>query len=268
MTVREWVYEREITGHSTFSYADAVSALPSYSKSVLSTELNRLSRSGVIVSVHRGFYVTIPTRYKKSGVVPPLYYVNEMFKHLRKPYYVSLLSAAQFFGAAHQKPQVDFVTTVLPRMSNSNAKNPILRWVYRRCIPEKLILEKNGEGGVVRYSSPVLTMMDLVQYHHLVGGMSVAATVIAELAESIDFSASSLDPVFSAIAGRTIQRAGYILDEVLGEHTLAKDLYEAFKVHGVRMSLIPLVPSAKAPSRNVCDKWKILVNEEVEPDEL
>lgn len=52
MTVREWVYEREITGHSTFSHAEVALALPSYSKPALSTELNRLSHSGLIVSVH------------------------------------------------------------------------------------------------------------------------------------------------------------------------------------------------------------------------
>ena len=53
MTVRKWVYECEISGRSTFSYVEAATALPSYSKSVLSTELSRLVRAGVIVSVHR-----------------------------------------------------------------------------------------------------------------------------------------------------------------------------------------------------------------------
>ena len=268
MTVREWVYEREITGHSTFSHAEVALALPSYSRPALSTELNRLSRSGLIVSVHRGFYVTVPTRYKKTGVVPPLYYVDAMFKYLEKPYYLSLLSAAQFFGAAHQKAQIDFVTTVLPRMSNSRAKNPYLTWIYRKQIPEELILERNSEGGIVRYSSPELTMMDLVQYKHFVGGLGMAATIIAELSESIDFSTSALSRVFPVVTGSTVQRAGYILEEVLGEKEKADLLHEIYKDYGARMEWILLEPAAKKPLGRVCNKWKVIVNEEVEVDEL
>ena len=268
MTVRKWVYECEISGRSTFSYVEAATALPSYSKSVLSTELSRLVRAGVIVSVHRGFYVIVPTRYKRTGVVPPLFYVDSLFRYLSKPYYISLLSAAQFFAAAHQKPQIDFVTTVLPRMSNSSGKNPYLQWIYRRQIPSELIMERNGEGGIVRYSSPELTMLELVQYGHIVGGLNAAATVMSELIESVDFSSCNTVALFNAVSGRTVQRTGYLLENVLGEVAQAKALCDSYKTQCGRMEWAVLATMSKAPASRLCEKWKIRVNEEVEPDEL
>ena len=269
MTVREWVYEAEITGHSTFSYAEICTALPSYSKAGLSTELNRLIRAGVITSVHKGFYVTIPTRYKATGIVPPLYYVDSMFRYLEKPYYVSLLSAAQLYGAAHQKPLVSFVTTVLPRMNTSKAKNPYMSWVYRKQIPDDcLIRERKGEWGTFKCSSPELTAVELVQYERLVGGLSNVATVLAELVESINFSSAEMASLSSAITNRTIQRTGYIIDEVLGEAETANVLYDACKQCGTRMEWSDLSPSSSASDCRLNMKWKIRINYDVEVDEL
>lgn len=269
MTVREWVYKSEITGHSTFSYAELSVALPSYSRAGLSTELSRLVRAGVIASVHKGFYVTIPTRYKATGVVPPLCYVDSMFRYLDKPYYVSLLSAAQLHGAAHQKPLVSFVTTVLPRMKTSKAKNPYMSWVYRKRIPDDcLIRERKGEWGTFRCSSPELTAVELVQYEHLVGGLNNVATVLAELVESVDFSSKEMPSLFSAVANRTIQRTGYLIEEVLQESETANALYKAFKQHEERMEWTNLSPSSEAPGCRVCKKWKIKVNYDVEADDL
>ena len=96
----------------------------------------------------------------------------------------------------------------------------------------------------------------------------MAATVIDELAESIDFSSSALSRVFSVVTGSTVQRAGYILGEVIGEKEKADLLYEIYKEHGARMEWISLEPTAKKPLCRVCNKWKVVVNEEVEPDEL
>lgn len=269
MTVREWVYKSEITGHSTFSYAEISAALPSYSRAGLSTELSRLIRSGVIASVHKGFYVTIPTRYKATGIVPPLFYVDSMFRYLKKPYYVSLLSAAQLYGAAHQKPLVSFVTTVLPRMSTSKTKNPYMSWVYRKRIPDDcLIRERKGEWGTFRCSSPELTALELVQYEHLVGGLNNVATVLAELVESVNFSSAEMTSLSSAVASRTIQRTGYLIEEILGEAETANALYDACKQCGTRMEWTALSPSSDASDCRPNKKWKIKVNYDVEVDDL
>ena len=100
------------------------------------------------------------------------------------------------------------------------------------------------------------------------GGLGMAATIIAELSESIDFSTSALSRVFPVVTGSTVQRAGYILGEVLGEKEKADLLREIYKDYGARMEWILLEPAAKKPLGRVCNKWKVIVNEEVEADEL
>lgn len=264
-TVREWVSDEEIVGHSVFSYSEVCSALPHYSKQVISIELSRLVRSGIITLVHRGFYVTIPTRYKKTGIVPPHYYIDALQRHLGKPYYMSLLSAAEMHGAAHQRPQVEFVTTTLPRASTSKDLNPHIRWVYRSPVPDEFICVRNGDGGVIRYSSPELTALELVQYEHLVGGLGAVATVLSELVECIDFSKEQISRIFSVVKDRTVQRTGYLLDEVLGESKQADALHEAARKQMPRMKWTLLSSRSNERERGESARWKIKVNAEVEP---
>lgn len=267
-TVREWVASEEIIGHSSFSYADVCAALPHYSKQVISTELSRLVKAGIVQIVHRGFYVTIPTRYKRVGVVPPHYYVNSLLRYLNKPYYVSLLSAAEMHGAAHQMPQVEFVSTVLPRFTTSPRLNPYIRWVYRTPVPDEFICVKNGDGGPIRYSSPELTAFELVQYEHLVGGLSSVATVLSELIERIDFEKEQMSRIFATVADRTIQRTGYILEEVLGESKQADALHRAVKMYAPRMRWSLLSGASHLAPWDECKRWKIRINSKVEPDDL
>ena len=264
-TVREWVSDEEIVGHSVFSYSEVCSALPHYSKQVISIELSRLVRSGIITLVHRGFYVTIPTRYKKTGIVPPHYYIDALQRHLGKPYYMSLLSAAAMHGAAHQRPQVDFVSTTLPRTSTSKDLNPHIRWVYRSPVPDEFICVRNDDSGVIRYSSPELTAPELVQYEHLVGGLGAVATVLSELVECIDFSKEQISRIFSVVKDRTVQRTGYLLDEVLGESKQADALHEAARKQMPRMKWTLLSSRSNERERGESARWKIKVTAEVEP---
>jgi hypothetical protein len=153
-------------------------------------------------------------------------------------------------------------------MSNSSGKNPYLKWIYRQQIPSELIMERNSEGGIVRYSSPELTMLELVQYGHIVGGLNVAAPVMSELVESVDFSSCNTAALFNAVSGRIVQRTGYLLENVLGEVAQAKALCDSYKTQCGRMEWAVLATMSKAPASRLCEKWKIRVNEEVEPDEL
>jgi predicted transcriptional regulator of viral defense system len=55
--------------------------------------------------IREGFYVIVPLEYASSGILPPEWFIDELMKFLRQPYYVGLLSAAAIHGAAHQQPQ-------------------------------------------------------------------------------------------------------------------------------------------------------------------
>ena len=266
-TIREWVVFREMTGHPSFSRADVVAAFPLLSPHAVSNALVRLAKSGVIVSVHKGFFVVIPTRYKMTGVVPPLFYMDALLRYLNRPYYASLLTAAKIWGASHQMAQSEFVTTIKPAITTSKAKNPLLNWVYRSHVPEKLVCVRNGEGGVIRYSSAEFTLLDLVQYAHLVGGLSAVATLLVDLTEAVDFSSCDTKALFDAVKGRVVQRAGFILEDILGEKDCADVLYDAYRATGAALQWTDLRPGTKDAPQGSNLRWKIKINEKVEPDE-
>lgn len=64
----------------------------------LLNSLYRLTIKKRIVSVYKVFYVIIPPQYAAKGIVPPMYYISQLMEYLDKPYYISLLNAAELHG--------------------------------------------------------------------------------------------------------------------------------------------------------------------------
>ncbi len=267
MTIREWIRNREINGLPTFAFEDVQNKFPSFSEQVIKNELFRLSAQKIIVPVYRGFYVVIPPQYAAKGIVPPLYYIDQLMGYLHKPYYISLLSAAELLGAAHQRPQRFSVTTVFPKSSVSVAKNNLLSWSYRKEIPTDFLLMKNSETGIIRYSNAELTALDLVQYEQYVGGLSRVATILEELSERTEFK-DAAQSLFNYTTLAAIQRLGYILDEVLQQSEVADILYKELTAYSKRFRYVPL---STRHTDNVAEKnnrWKIIINLNIEIDEI
>lgn len=267
MTIRSWIKQREIVGKPTFSIADVKEEFPNTSVRVIASELYRLSKQSIIVSVYKCFYTVIPVQYSARGVVPPLYYIDQLMSYLGKPYYISLLSAAELHGAAHQRPQKFSVTTILPKATTSSRYNNQLMWNYRREIPESLLMQRNSETGRVKYSSPELTAADLVQYNQLIGGLSMAATVLEELLEYTDFN-RQFESLLSVTNIPTLQRLGYISEVILEETDQANTLFGLLKSSNKRMKKIPLDSDHSTDGYPSDNRWNVIVNQTIEPDDL
>ena len=130
MTVLEWIRNKEIRGQLMFSVGDVREAFPDTSDSVVHTSINRMIKAGRISDVYKGFYVIVPPQYALKGIVPPSYYIHNLMRYVGKPYYVAMLSAAEMYGAAHQRAMRTQVMTVPPRNKQSG-KNPNIYWCYR-----------------------------------------------------------------------------------------------------------------------------------------
>lgn len=267
ITIREWVRNREVHGIATFSYEDVRDAFPALSSQVIRNNLSRLIKQGVVASVYKGFYVIIPPQYAAKGVVPEAYYIEHLMKYLGRPYYVCLLSAAEQYGAAHQRSQLFFVATTLPKINKVRNENSRLSFIFRNDIPEQFLHTKNSETGVITFSSPELTAVDLVQYNKRVGGLNRAATVLAELVEQTDFTV--IDRSFvDYVSMSSIQRLGYILDEVLEEREQADALYRRVIELGLNFSPAPLSTQHDRVGCETDKKWKVIINTSIEPDEV
>ena len=267
MTIREWIRHREISGFPTFSVEEIRLTFPNYSEQVIRNELFRLSSQGILYPVYRGFYVIIPPQYAVKRIVPPVYYIDQLMSYLKKPYYISLLNAAEILGAAHQRPQKFSITTIFPKSSVSPSKNNTLVWIYRKEIPSDFLLSKNSETGVIHYSNVELTAIDIVQYEQYIGGLSRAATILEELAEKMNFQGASKS-LFNHTSIATIQRLGYILEEVLGQEEVAEVLYSELRSYAKRFRYVPL--STNRPEKNAekDTRWKVNINSIIETDEI
>lgn len=118
MTIGEYIREREIRGQVTFTIDDVRGAV-NLADSTIINELQRMVARGRIQIPYRGFYVIMPPQYALKGIIPPTYYIHQLMQVVGKPYYVCLLSAASFHGAAHQRAMQTQVMTVAPRLKPS-----------------------------------------------------------------------------------------------------------------------------------------------------
>lgn len=264
MTIYEWIRNREIRGRVTFSVEELKQSFNEKTYKTIQSELTRLVKKGYVSSVYRGFYVVVPVQYQLKGIVPPTYYIDKLMQYIGKPYYLSLLSAAAMHGASHQAVMVTQVTTIAPRIKFSS-KNPYLKWNYRKQIPEELLLTKNAEMGVVRYSNQEFTAVDLVQFADHVGGYQRVATVLAELVEAMDMEKMADVVSYTTIA--TMQRLGYLLEYVLEEKGKSDSLFEILKEQKQWNSIL-LRNDRPRNELAQSNRWHVNGNVEIEIDEL
>lgn len=267
MTLQKWIKDRAIHGFPTFSVVDVRSAGLYTSEQILQNELSRLCSNKVITNVYKGFYVIIPVHYILRGSVPATYYIDQLMAYLNKPYYVSMLSAAELLGAAHQRPQQFSVMTTLPRSRVVATRNVVIDWFYRDRLPEEALITKNTETGIIRISNPLLTAADLVQYQQHVGGLSRVATILEELSEQIDIQ-NQFVPLIPFVKKVVWQRLGYLLEYVIEEKEMADELYWQLRSLSGTITYLPLSPSVGGDTYSRDSRWKLDINVQIETDDI
>lgn len=264
--IRDWIKDLQKQGRITFSRKEVEDRFPALTEPAMRNALNRLVTKGEIVSVWKGFYAIVPLKYASRKIVPPVLYIDDLMKYLNRPYYVGLLNAAAFYGAAHQQPQDFFVLSTPPALRDTTKKGIRINFVSRKEIPTSLLQSFKTETGYVQVSSPELTAADLITYQKEVGGLNRTSTVLNELADSLHLD--SLNEVFfENISVSTVQRLGFLLEQVLEQTELTNSLLAKAKENGCVFQKIPLKNGNQTEGCEVDFKWKIIINEEIEIDE-
>jgi len=264
--IRYWVEELPKLGRNTFSLSEVAETFPQRPPSQIKNALNRLTASNRIISVWRGFYAVVLPEYGLRGIVPPTEYIDHLMKHLKRDYYIATLSAAALQGASHQKPQI--FTFICDHILHPKEKNEVrLEPLLKKRIPHKYIERKNVNSGTINVSAPILTAIDLVLYPLKSGGFGNVASILAELAESIELKILDND-FFNSVPASAVQRLGYIFDVVLDESTLADGFLEIASNASVKFRKTPLATyrGMDAAIGGYNTKWKVVVNEEVVSD--
>ena len=266
--IKDWIADQQKRGQITFSFQEVMEHFSLISEQGVKNALNRLVKKSEIVPVLRGFYSVIPIGYALRGMIPPELYIDNLMKYLNRQYYISLLSASVFYGAAHQQPQIFSVITSYPPLRDTTKKGSRIVFIAtRKTIPQTLLKPFRTEYGDIQVSKPELTAADLITFQKDIGGLNRACTVLYELAESIDFE--RLDKVFfDYVPTSTIQRLGYLLEAELEQPDLAEVLFIKSQEFKCKFQKTPLKYSKPTKDCKTNAKWKIIINEIIEIDDL
>jgi len=258
-----YIDEQRAMGKYTFT-TEGLHLQLNISENALKKSLQRLKSQEAVVMVRKGFYVIVPPEYRAKGIIPTSLYVNSLMKFLNRDYYVGLLNAAAYHGAAHQQPQnYSIITEGIALRAIKNDKVGI-NFYIKKSWNKKDVIKKKVDTGYINISSPELTALDLVNYYNEAGGFNRVATVIEELKEVIQAD-KLIDSAKQYEEIAVVQRLGYLLENVLEENDLSNALYGYMKTIGHYPTL--LRPQRKKPESMITgNRWKIVPNIEIEAD--
>lgn len=260
--LEDFLVDLRSTGRYAFSLAEVRNKFEQ-SDEAIKKALQRLKSKGEIALVRNEFYVILTPEYRSKGMPPPSLFVADLMKFLNREYYVALLNAAAYYGAAHQQPQSFSIITTKPSLRNIVKGNLTLNFFVKKDWSETDIIKRKVDTGYINVSSPELTALDLLNYYEQSGGMNRVATVLEELSESI-----KVDKLVEAASRYTpitaVQRLGFLLDEILG----LKDFTEPLKNYLNTVNHFPVLlrPQKERVDMITGNDWKVVQNIKIEVD--
>ncbi len=258
-TAAQFVSGLAASGRHHFTTDEAVRATGG-SVAAVRASLRRLKAKGEIADPHRSFHAIVPPEYRRLGCLPADQFVPQLMAHLGETYYVALLSAAELYGAAHQRPQ-SFQVMVKRARRPLRCGEVRVQFLARKDLERTPVVEKNTPRGRLRVASPEATALELVGYADQCGGLDNVASVVAELVESLD--GDKLAAAARACPIAWAQRLGYLLD--LGGHREVAEPLVPLVEENARV-VAPLVRARPRARAQRIDRWKLAVNASVEAD--
>lgn len=259
LIAKDYVEQLAARGRYHFTSAQAQEAL-GVSANAAAKALNRLKNQGTVASPEREFYVIVPPEYRSLGCLPAEQFIPALMALKAQPYYAGLLSAAQYYGAAHHRPQ-EFQVVVAKNRRRIQCGKVRVSFIARKRVEDVATKEFNTPRGVLRVSTPEATAIDLAGDPQHAGGLSNVATVLAELVEAID--PALLPEAAAGVPVPWAQRLGYLLERV--EARDAAQALHKFVAERAR-EYAPLAPGADVSDVVRDPRWKLLVNANVEPE--
>lgn len=238
------------------------------SKTAALAAIYRAKTQNDIISPSDGLYVIVPPEHQQMGSIPAEDLIVILMKHLKVEYYVSLLSAAEYYGAAHQK------SAYFQVISTKRIKHPLkfgriaIDIIYKKSITGLPIQDRVVAAGYLKAASPELVVLDLFAYTYKSGGLNHIATVLSELIEAVD-SDKLLELAEFSGEKAWLQRFGYILSQIdtMDEEKTNSVLNKVAEyLRGKIKTFVPLVREVPTKGSPRVEKWGIIANATVESD--
>lgn len=227
--------------------------------------IQRLLQKKRVTRLRNEFYLIIPPEYASRQTLPFGYFIDDLMKFLDRDYYVGLLTAAMYHGAAHQQPQTKFIVSKPPYLRPIKNRQQSIVFCLKKDWITEFVTKQKTDAGYINISNPALTALDLVFYSHRIGGMNRAALVLAELVYEME------PDLFAGVAKKfpqttTLQRIGYLLEEILQETKMADALYDG--ITNRKYYPTELNPKTDSKNQKAPNRWKIIPNIKIEVDEI
>jgi predicted transcriptional regulator of viral defense system len=268
-TQSEYIKDIRTRGKRSFTGPEAMAEL-GITRQQFNDRIYYLKKSGEIISPSRGFYIIVAPEEIPQGAPNPADLVIMLMKHLKLDYYTCLLSAAQQYGAAHQRPMI-FQVMVNKQMKPLRFGAVGINFIYKKSLEDLPTQEFTKKAGYLKVSSPELTAMDLILYTGKSAGLGNVATVLYELVDSIN--GDKLVKLAQQTNGKGwVQRLGYILeqldsdDEKSAKHKASIITKLAKYLTKQELTYLKLTPELASKGCSRDSKWKIIENTTVESD--
>jgi len=241
-------------GRVAFTMADLINE-SGLSAIAAKRQLSRLRGKAVRVSPRQPFYLIVAPEFRSMGAPPAIWWLDDYFTWLGRPYYLALQSAASSFGS---NPQALQVTQVMTDRSFRPLKvgRVQVRFFVKRRIAQTPTQQLAQAVAPLRISTPEATAFDLIRYATSIGGVERVAETIRPLLPLL--RAPELKRVLeieNEVA--TTQRLGFLLD-VAGAKRLAQVIHDWLPA---KLALVP-ISSLQGNRKNIpiVERWQILNN--------
>lgn len=267
MNLSSYIKEIRKNGQRCFTLKQLM-ADKSLSKNAALNAIYRLKGHGELISPARGLYVIVPPEYQSYGSIPAEELIPLVMQYLGINYYVALLTAGLFHGAAHQKPAKFQV------ISDKRIKHPSIfgdveiDFIYKKSVIGLPIQNFTVNTGYLKVAIPELVALDLLNYPNHAGGLNHIATVFSELIEKLD-PVKLINLAKDTHNAYQLQRIGYILDHIeTMDESNAEMIINTLTAHvkESKPNYLPLASEISKVGYPRCEKWRIIENSEIESD--
>lgn len=281
MKISEFLTNLTAKGYCSFTSAQAKEAL-GVSDVAARAALRRLKQKSVLAQPINGFYVIVPPEYRILGCRPAEHFITELMEYIGAPYYVGLLSAAQYYGATHHRPQQFQIITNQKRRSITCGRVKIV-FITKKETERTPTQKLNTPHSFITASTPEATAMDIVIYANRCGGLDNTLAVLTDLVDKID-SKKLLTLVSQSKQITWVQRLGYLLESINAKKIsdeLAKEIHTRNKHirilapiknsktnYTVNYPISPMLnkKNSSISKQKINKKWKLKINKKLEPD--
>ena len=284
LTIRKWIQSLEEKGIYSFSMQELKEVFPLLKEKTILNTLGTLKKQGKLLPLWNGIYSIV--RFVDIGNATdnkaireegkPYFYIETLMQHLKREYYVALLSAVEVYLSPKEALQANEITVItsLPPLRDSFRGQGKIRYFVKKDIKnlreigvKRKTLPFSIEERTLRVASLELTAVDLLLYEKEIGGIQKAVEVIQRIKKHLSWQELPTEVILSTPVS-IFQRLGYVLS-FIKEEELAERLKERVLSTGkkFRRTLLKTDVPEKG-GEPFCPIWKIVVNISLQNDTL